>query len=74
MRKWKAACVMGQNVHTSNKAEIAKENSMSRVSEKQFCLFAITFNSPKASVTGSKQVPRKEIWGPIGLETLYQNF
>ena len=37
-----------------------------------FCFVAITFTSPKVSVTASKQVPKGEKTGVLGASNLYQ--
>ena len=49
-----------------SKAENAEKNVNHEFWRKTFCLVEITFASPKVSVTGSKQVPRREKMGSWG--------
>ena len=56
----------------TSKAEIAEEMYKPRVSENIFYLVAITSPSPKAGVTASKLVPRKEKKGASEVSKLFQ--
>ena len=58
---------LNRNLYKS-KAENAEESSNHEFWRKMFCLVAITYTSPKVSVTVNKRVPSKKREGPRGFK------